>query len=488
MMNKKIKTLWIALLVLILVPLACNDEFLDLQPHSSISTDMAFETMDDFEAALNGVYSAIRSGAYYGKNMMLYGDFMSDNLYARIGYSNSYGIIYQFEHTAGTSEIISLWQAGYTVAVRATHIIDKIDNLDEGTQQRRDQIKGEAYLARALAHFDLVRYYAPSYQRSNPLTDLGVPYRVEISLNPIDRETLARTYELIINDLSMAYDLINEPVTLNFRFSKDVADALFARIYHEMGDWEKAIEHATKLITNPRYQLLSGAAYRNMWTNDEGAEIIFKIGITQAEAPGMPRIGSNFIGANPPSPLWNVDYLPALDLMFLFDDKDDIRFETYFRRNTGTPQTGIQTVITKYPTNPAFVAYRGTNMPKVFRLAEMYLIRAEAYASQNRDAEAMADLNALRRARIDGWVDVNLTGETLKREIANERRVELAFEGHRFLDLKRRGEGFQRVPQPGTLVANNLVVEPDYFRFVWPIPEPEMLANPLLKDKQNPGY
>ncbi len=487
-MNKlKFKKIYALLLGLLLMPTACNDDFLEKLPNSSIATERAFENLEDYEAAINGVYSAVKSGAYYGKNMMLMGDFLSDNLYARIGYSNSYGIVYQFEFTSGTGEMSSLWSVGYTVAVRATHIIDKIDALEEGTQEERDIIKGEALFARAMAHFDLLRYFSKAYQRSNPDVDLGVPYKDNVSLNPVSRPTISQTYERIFQDLEEAYDLL--PATAdNIKFSKKVADALYARIYFEMGRYDEAITHATLLIDDPSFSLLSGTAYENMWINDIGNEIILRMMITQSESTGAPRIGSNFIGSNPPAPLWNIDYLPAIDLLQLYDDKEDIRFSTFYRRNTGTPGgTGIQTVIRKYPTNPAFTT-RGVNLPKVFRLAEMYLIRAESYARTDRDELALNDLNTLRAARINEYQDVDLSGEALFLAIKDERRMELAFEGHRYLDLKRDGEGFERVPQPGTLVANDLVVEADNFRFVWPIPEAEMLANPEFAGQQNDGY
>jgi starch-binding outer membrane protein, SusD/RagB family len=484
--NKIYMLLWAVLII----PTACNDEFLDLLPHSAISTELAFENLEDFQTAVNGVYSGIAASSYYGKDMMLFGDFLSDNLYARIGYSNSYGNLYQFEFNSGTDYIKDFWARGYIVAIRATQIIDKIDELEEGTEKEKNTIKGEALLARSMAHFDMLRYFAKPYQRSSPSTDLGIPYREKISLDPLPRLTIQENYDRILRDLSQAYGLLPHDTVIipNYYFSKKVADALFARIYFEMGQYPEAITHATNLINDARYRLLSGADYTRMWVEDTGAEIIFRLMITQSESTNAARIGSNFIGSTSPSPLWNVDYLPALDLMQLYDDKDDVRFSTFFRRNTGTPGgTGIQTIIRKYPTNPAFTN-RGVNMAKVFRLAEMYLIRAEAYAKTNQENLALADINTLRRARIADYSDVVLNGDDLMQAIKNERRIELAFEGHRFLDLKRNGEGFKRVPQPGTLVANNIEVAPDNHRFVWPIPEPEMLVNPYLKDKQNPGY
>jgi starch-binding outer membrane protein, SusD/RagB family len=482
----KIK-IYMMLLGFLFIPTACNDEFLDLLPHSSISTELAFETLEDFQAAITGVYSGLTASSYYGKDMMLFGDFLSDNLYARIGYSNSYGVLYQFEFNSGTDDINNFWSRGYIMAVRATHIIEKIDDLEEGTEEEKNTMKGEALLARSMAHFDMLRYFAKAYQQSNPATDLGIPYRETISLDPIPRLTIEETYDKILWDLTQAYDLLPSTAE-NIYFSKTVADALFARIYFEMGRYTEAIEHASRLINYNGYRLLSGEEYTRMWVEDTGAEIIFRIMITQSESTNAARIGSNFIGSTSPSPLWNVDYLPAMDLLQLYEDKDDVRFSTFYRRNTGTPGgTGIQTIIRKYPTNPAFTN-RGVNMAKVFRLAEMYLIRAEAYARTNQEDLALADLNTLRRARIDGYSDVVLNGEDLMQAIKNERRMELAFEGHRFLDLKRNGEGFKRSPQAGTLVANNIEIEPDNHRFVWPIPEAEMLVNPFLEDKQNPGY
>jgi hypothetical protein len=127
------------------------------------------------------------------------------------------------------------------------------------------------------------------------------------------------------------------------------------------------------------------------------------------------------------------------------------------------------------------------NMPKVFRIAEMYLIAAEGHAMQNEDAEARNYLNDLRAQRIRNYTPNNTIGSgALKTAIENERIKELCFEGHYWFDLKRKGKGFKRVPQPNTLVANDLEITADDYRWNWPIPQHEINANENMV--QNKGY
>ncbi|RZK45401.1 MAG: RagB/SusD family nutrient uptake outer membrane protein, partial [Pedobacter sp.] len=174
-----------------------------------------------------------------------------------------------------------------------------------------------------------------------------------------------------------------------------------------------------------------------------------------------------------------------------FDQTNDARFNAYLKN---------EPILAAIPNKPSKIVakYAGTGYAtnnenvadiKIFRTAEMYLIRAEARAesgSVSGAASAETDLNALRAARITGYSPVVLGNkETAINEILQERFKELAFEGHRFFDLKRRGLAVSRLasdaPTPAgtTLSAGN-------FRFLLPIPQAEMLANKLMV--QNPGY
>ena len=123
---------------------------------------------------------------------------------------------------------------------------------------------------------------------------------------------------------------------------------------------------------------------------------------------------------------------------------------------------------------------------KIFRTAEMYLIRAEAKAETNDLTGAAADLNALRAARIEGYTDATFASkEALISAVINERFKELAYEGHRLWDLERRGLPVERLAEDAPN-ASAVTLPGGNFRFVLPIPQLEIEANPLIQ--QNPGY
>ena len=157
----------------------------------------------------------------------------------------------------------------------------------------------------------------------------------------------------------------------------------------------------------------------------------------------------------------------------------------------------------KYPGNEYYNALgsetRYLNQPKPFRIAEMYLIATEANAKIGTEAAVKKGndaLNALKKARIEGWTDATYDQEALLNEIMNERERELVGEGYRLMDLKRWGKGVKRgKPQskglvlfPGQASTDGLDKPVDDQRMLWPIPKTEMDANPQLAGQQNPGY
>lgn len=470
---------------------ACGDDFLELTPPDAIADVEAFETLGDFHAGLNGIYATVRQGSYWGKNMMMNFDVSVSDAYALEGFTNQWGTQYGWQIQSGTGEGANLWLVAYRVATRSSNLINNFDNLEEGSEQERNQILGEAKALRAMAHFDLVRVFGRPYRIGNPASDLGVPIVTVENLEEKPRNTVAEVYDFVLTELHEARDLITQNRHRRYLGVNGV-NALLARIYHEMGDWSNAITYATAVIDE--VPLSSGQDYADIWQSDGDPagndEIIWVTAVHPTEFGNALNLGSNFVGGNPPLPPaynWRVDYVPADDLIAMYDQANDIRYNSFFL--TDIPVAGITadvTVFIKYPhDNPNFTQ-RGMNQMKVFRASEMYLIRAEAYAESGQEAQANADLSALRTARIDGYSHSDLSGGALLEAIYNERRKEMVLEGSRWFDLRRRAEGFQRTPQAGTGPFDNLVIEPDNYRWVWPIPQGEMDAN--LKMVQNPGY
>lgn len=480
------------ILVSLLVFMSCGEDFLDLKPTDAISDQEAFETLDDFHTALNGIYASMRTESYWGRNMVMNFDIATDDAYAVQGFSNQFGAQYAWTVQAGSPEVHNLWLSAYRVATRASNLINHFDGLSEGSTEERNQILGEAKLLRAMAHFDLVRVFAGPYVRSNPKNSPGVPIVVVENLEEKPRQSVADVYAFILEQANMASGLITQNRHRRY-LGVDAVNAFLARVYHEMGDWRNAIIHAGNVIG--LRSLSEGQQYMDLWRKDGmpaygSDELIFVLAVHPTEASNTFALGANFVGNNPPLPPafnWRVDYLPANELLALYDKGNDIRYAAFFRDDTPIPPVsgGVTVLVKHYYDNPLYTQ-RGVNQMKVFRLSELYLIRAEAKAMLGEETAANNDLSALRSARINGYVHVELGGTELIRAIHEERRKELAFEGVRWFDLRRRGEGFRRFPQPGTGPFNNLKVEADSYRWVWPIPQAEMDANTAMV--QNAGY
>jgi starch-binding outer membrane protein, SusD/RagB family len=487
----------ISLLIIALLPFTACEDYLTKYPSDQVTRDLAIQTLDDAKVALNGVYSGFKSAAYYGRYFVVHADVQTDLLQSVIGYSNQLGELYKWSYLSDNGDITSAWDVMYKVIVRSSNIIDALPSLEDGSEKELKAIEGQARMARALAHFDLVKAFAKAYTQSNPDSDPGVPIVTTFKINAPERNTIADVYKFIRDEALLAADLLSDNGKADIAsvfFTQASAFALLARASLYMGEWEDAVVHSTAVIDNTSFELNTDSAdLADMYLNDHGKEVIFRIGLTRGDFDGR-YIGYNYYNNSQGAP--SVDYIPAEWIINLYNE-DDIRPGVIFK-NDSTKYGWAWPMVWKYPGNPLF--YSGSlttnaNMYKVFRLSEMYLIRAEANAEMGLDIIAVEDYNELRRNRIIDYSDENLSGQALKDAIWNERIRELAFEGHYLWDLKRTGRGFTRVPiqhpdeglitNPGPN-QNELSVSADNNKWLWPIPDNELRANPNITP--NPGY
>ena len=490
------KKLSIILVVMLFMVSACED-FLTKNPHDQAATDQAIQTLSDAQVALNGVYSGFKETSYYGRNFVAYADVQADIVQSVIGYSNQLGEIYKWSFLSDDGGITNAWDWMYTVIVRASNVIDALPNI-EGTPAELNQIEGEARLARAIAHFDLVKAYAKAYTQSNPATDLGVPIIEHFEIAEPERNTIQEVYDFILAEAATAKTLMTDNGAADVAsvfLTPVAAEAFMARVNLYMGNWGDAVTHATDVIDNTNYGLATDSAeYATMFLDDVGPEVIFRVGLTKADY-NTRYIGYNYYNSSQGAP--NSDYIPAQWILDAFG-ANDIRRDIVFRFNT-TKFGWDWDLVWKYPGNPLFYddpeVTTNANMYKMFRMSEMYLIRAEANAELGNDLLAAQDYNDLRSNRIEGYIAETPSGAALKLAIWEERQRELCFEGHRLWDLKRKGLGFTRVPvvhpTEGTITnpgpsQSELSVTASDDRWLWPIPDEELKANENITP--NPGY
>lgn len=463
----------ILIIAVAIAPYSCNDSFLDLHNKAAISDKTALTTIADMEVALNGVYSTFRGWA---GTVIITPDLICDDFFPVKGYSNSFGGVIAWDY--GADDIGYVWGTAYVIIIRADKIINKFDEgFSEGTQEQRNHILGQALLARAMAHFELVRAYSKRYNAATASTDLGVPIIRTQTLDYPARNSVQEVYDFIFEDINRIMDENLIGTNENVKFTNNLVYAFLSRVYLEMGNNEKVIEYSSKVIESGDYKLAkSEKELQTLWTYDEGDEIIWRVGVTTQD--GGPALGAAWntgqIG-NDPRP----DYVVSPATLELFDKKD-YRYDNYFMNNVTTASAGKQTILTKYPTNPD-IAILNVNMPKLYRIAEQYLNRAEAYEAIGNTAAAQADLDAILTAR-----NAKAVGDGLRNQIRTERRKELIAEGFRYFDLRRWGEGFTRITNDGCIKGCETNVTAGDHRWVMPIPAGEMIANENMV--QNEGY
>lgn len=480
-------------LIFTLLLTACDD-FLVKYPHDALPIENAFKTQDDIEVALRGVYSAFKSSAYYGRNFIVVPDLMTDQVMSVLGFSNEYESVYHWDYSASDENVTASWQIMYQVIGRSNTIIENADEVS-GDKIALDHMKGQAYAARALAHFDLLRLFGTKYIPFTGDRDLGIPYKLTFSQGDVPRDVMDEVYKNVIDDLKTSIQLMDEELATQVEYlTPAAAKALLARVYLYKKEYQLAVDYATEIINDYDYKLSTGNDFRNMWRFDEGDEIIWKIGLTTTDAAGNTP-GSSYY--NDAQGLPNPDYTPTNNFLSLFTS-NDIRNETYFvtEPTKYDNNTRIMTMVYKYPTNPAFTGIanaNGANMPKPIRFAEMYLIRAEAYAMLTEASKAWDDIVTLRENRIDNYNGGNQPADIMA-EIKLERKREFAFEGHLWFDYKRWNEGFDRQGRGSSgnnLYSNDVadrIILSNNFRWLWPIPQNEVEANSIIKKQQNPGY
>lgn len=481
---------------------SCND-FLDPQPVGEIPEGEAFTKLADCQAAINGIYALWNSEALYSGYLTLVPDVACDLSYPAVGYMGEWQTMFSWSYGANSTEAISVFQQLYRVNNAVNFLLENYPSavIADDEQESLNNILAAAFFSRALAMTELVKYFAPAYDPATAASQIGVQIQDKANDNSVKpaRATLAANYEHILDDLQKAASLCTYDEADAVYVTKGAIDALYARVYLYMQNWNEAEKAASRVISNTKYALADATAladettpfsseFSALWFIDQGNEIIWKLQYTQTDRPGT--LGRNFCYMNGSE--YKIEYLPAQKVVDLYDNSEtSVDMRLYHFCCPVTLQGQQANIVTKYPGNENLET--GTplysNMPKVFRLAEMYLIRAEAYARMTpaQTSKANADLHTLRAKRILGYAKKDVTGTQLLNAIKNERIKELFMEGHRFYDLKRYGEGFARRPQYLSIAPDDaLEVKPGDFRWLWPIPKHETDANSNVT--QNAGY
>ncbi len=474
---KRIKLSYIIYFLPVFLLLAGCEDFLVQTPRLQQTNELTLSTYKGLNSATVGAYTQLYATQWYGRDFEVTADLKGGN--AKISPITSGRFVQEYLWTNNSNNTINTWTVAYDAIARANNVINALDGFSEPdiTKSQIDQLKGECLFIRAMGFFDLVRMYAQPYTSGRD--QLGVPVVLVTEMGKPARNTVGETYDQVVKDLLAAEKLLPEKVSRDGAVDDKgwasiyAAQALLARVYLYMGEWQKAADYATKIINSPNYRLYKPAEYttwdkNGVWGTDAAPEIIFEIyGSEGNSSHGNWDMISYIL-----SPDGYGDVGASHDLYNLYSDND-------VRKNMFTNTADFPNALwsLKYPGKGGNL--RIDNIP-ILRLSEMYLIRMESIlnGASVSGVTALADYNTLREKRgLADEASVSLTN------VYNERRRELCFEGQELFDLSRTKRGLTRSDYDGAVNQN--IPFPDY-RWAMPIPRGEIDANPNVE--QNPKY
>lgn len=419
------------------------------------------------------------------------------NLNSCAGYSSSYGVNFGSALGMYADELKStqngsvadqiyknsiqaqnpFWAAHYKALFAVNAAIQGIQN-SSGHLIYKNQWLGEALFVRALLHFNLANMYGPA-----PIV-LRTDYLVN---NRLSRSPVADVYKQAIADLQLAQSMLpaaysngyGAATTSRVRPNKAAATALLARVYLYAGDWENAEMQAAEVIGDNRYDTVA----LNSVFLANSKETIWAITQRQPARSFEYAIYNNGMPAtiNPPQGPHSFSVFVAVNTPLLNAfEPGDRRYAEWLRTSTVLASGANAAVVWHFPAKYKSSA-NNVEFQIPLRLAEQYLIRAEARAMQGK-SNAADDLNTIRKRA--GLAPVYPgTKPALLTAIAKERQIELFSEhGHRFFDLKRTG----KLDEVMNITAPAKPTVWQSYMALWPIPQNDILSNPNLTP--NPGY
>lgn len=462
---------------------SCSD-FLTEEPKQEQSNELTFATFDGVNKAAAAMYGMFQSDAWYDGEFTLMSELRCGNA------KNPTSVPGSGRYRSDTQWIYSdhstspLWSYAYYTIARANNVINNLDDKVgvDATQQQVNNVKAEALFIRALCYFDLVITYCQPYNYNATEDDkMGVPLVLVTENGKPARDSKENVYQQIVADLLqaesiMADDYVRSGVTDKAATpTKPAIQALLSRVYLYMNKWQEAADYATKVINNKKYELAPADAYAAMFsaaTAPEGGEIIFEV------------YGSD------KNEYWDNSGWAHLPYMTTTDDqgshgdvcatKDlyDLYSEGDVRKSM-FKQHGNDYFPTKYSGKPKDSDPKYTNIP-ILRLSEMYLNRAEAIINGASVQGVTAESDLRKIATVRG---ASQTAAATKQGVFDERRRELAFEGHITADYARCNKSMTRKDFDDS--KNKDVAFPSYM-WALPIPNRECTANPNVAP--NPGY
>ncbi|MBW8685128.1 RagB/SusD family nutrient uptake outer membrane protein [Chitinophaga rhizophila] len=479
-MTKKLFGILIAASALIFS--SCNKEYLDTNPTDAYPSEAVFSNMSGAWAAINGIHRSLyiqydnQDQGGQG-SIMINNDMLGDDLVMTAAGNGWFNAQYQWmTHRTVTATFLKYtYYFYYKIIANANMIITNIDNVD-GDPAEKNIVKGQAEAYRAWAYWNLVQMYGKRFDATSNNTQLGVPLVLTNIITPTPRVTVAEVYTQINKDIDSAVVHLEGYTDNASHITGAVAKGIKARVALTQQDWATAAQYAAearagkRLMANDQY-LQGFNDYGNvewMWGSHQISEQ------TTYFYSFFAYMSANFNSSNirtNPKAINNVLYERM--------SATDIRRQVWSPTGTGVPvpSGGIRAPYM----NKKFLVASSSSIGDVpyMRVAEMYLIEAEAKARLNDNGGAADALFELMSNRDPNYTRSTATGAALLEEIMTNRRIELWGEGFRFYDLKRLNQPLDRTGtnHSNTFTNGLMQVPAGDIRWEFLIPQDEINAN-----------
>jgi hypothetical protein len=461
--------------VLLMGVASCN--VLQQDPPTALTEAEAFANTDRISKSAVGMYDALQNAEFLGGRALIYSDVRSDDTNASPYFST---IVNTASTLPNDAYATNAWTGGYRTVYGVNYFLQQLNlNASNTTPDLVSQYTGEGEYIRALVYFNLVNLYAQPYNFTADASHLGVPIQLtapdavgafDASQN-LPRATVKQVYDQIEKDLLDALAKLPETSSTS-RATKDAARTLLSRMYLYKGDYTNAAKYSGDVITGKRHTLNASPATPFTSTSYLTSESIFSVAMNSSDNPNTNNALGQHYGGKNRADITVTPYARIDSTQFRSKDKR----RTLLLTSGSSYPAATELIYTLKYNNASF------DYVPIHRYSEVLLNRAEALAQLGTgvSADAIALLNTVRSRSVPNipaypayTVASFASKQALIDAILFERRLELAFEGHRYYDLLR----YKR--NPGRINYGDQ-------RVVLPIPLVDIQQNPNLQ--QNPGY
>lgn len=409
------------LIITIAISISSCEKMLDFEPGNEILADQALETPDDLQKLLYSCYD-VMANTYYGAYQNL-GELLSANLSAPRD-NNDYDEVYNRSTIFFNGTVGNLYGQPYISIFRANTLMENFQYVDSLSADDQQRMEAEARFIRAVSHYDLVNLFAQPYGYTQDNSQLGIVIKENTEFDLLPRSTVAEVYDLILSDLNFAKD--NLPEVNGVYANRFAAEAMLARVYFQMNDFENAAAAASIVINEGPYVLDSLNA---RWSDIISTENIFTLVVLSDDGRSSALI-NNYRSDNNDIPQLYASRSYVEDLYGSTIPTTDARSEWFVK---------IDPTSANYYYNISKFDNNYFNIPYLY-LTELLLIQAESLGELNTDLfTAVDNINKIRARAGVPLLNENVDSETVINAARVERAKEYIGEGRYVFDLKRRG-------------------------------------------------